>query len=455
MEWNSTGLDIVAAALVVAGIAAVVHVVGSSRFGRLIGVHEDGPLLLNPVGARLQGIVVGYVALLVAAGALVYAAVEPVTETSALPWTLSWVAAVCLAAVTLRRVSEHTLLMLGGRMAVMDDVDPQDVLAPDPCGADRDLRDALDAAHRGEWVPAAALLAATADPDVRSDRLAVLCEESVHDGQWVEEWLAARPGDPLVALVRAWVAIQRAWSARGAAYASRTSTEQMRAFEASLVQAERLARAAADQLPDDPAPYEAMLWVSIGRGASADEFRGLLDGLLERGRHHARGHHAGLQLLAPKWYGDSEQMFAFARERAALAPAGSQVCLLPVTAHIEQYLHLTSSRSGERAALRHMTSLATRTELAECQTRWEAADRGGPHPGNHRFALDELAYAWWLAGEQDRTRALLERIGRDFGEFPWAYSGDAGQVVATARRWAGLTPAAPPGPRGLPELTDH
>jgi len=160
--------------------------------------------------------------------------------------------------------------------------------------------------------------------------------------------------------------------------------------------------------------------------------------LFARAPHHVQGSFAVLQTLCAKWMGSTEAMFGVARELAAEAPAGSAVCLLPVMAHVEQHLHLEGDRGGPPAAARHMTSGATRTELRSCVARWTAGPDGTPHPGARMFGHNLVAYAFWLADDPDGARPHLEAIGRALQEFPWGYSGEPGEVLGVARRWAGL-----------------
>jgi hypothetical protein len=90
-----------------------------------------------------------------------------------------------------------------------------------------------------------------------------------------------------------------------------------------------------------------------------------------------------------------------------------------------------------------MTSGATRTELRACVDRWLAGPDGGPQPGARMFGHNLAAYALWLADDPDGARPHLEAIGRALQEFPWVYSGEPGEVLGVARRWAGLPVVAP------------
>jgi hypothetical protein len=453
-----TGANVALTASIVVLLGGFLFVAGSSRLGGLVGIRPGAPLLFNPAGARAIGLLLAYPALLVGVGALVYAAVAPHTQTTALPVQLGIAAAAGVLAVSGVRFARFLTFQVGGRTAVEGELSPDQIVPVDEIGDDVDLAAAVEATRRGEWRPAAALLAATADSDVRHDRLQALARASVLDGQWVEEWLAADPRDPLVTVVRAEVALYRAWAARGALSADQTAAEQFQAFATGLAQAERLAEKAAELAPQDPAPWAVLVELARGQQVPQEEFERRMDGLFERAPLHVGGSHAVLQTLCDKWNGSAELMFEFARQMAADAPDGSGICLLPVMAHVEHHLYLETGPGGPGRAARHMTAGGTRTELAACVARWMAGPDGGPRPGGRLFGHNLAAYAFWLADDPEAARPHLDAVGRSVSEAPWCYSGEPGEVLGVARRWAGLPVVAPgaAGPerrRGLEPFT--
>ena len=406
MTLDPTGANVATTAAIVVVLFALMYVLAGSRLGRLIGIRPDYPFLFNPTGIRAISVLVAYPALLVAVWGLTYGFVAPHVQTTALPSQAGFAAAGGVLVLTGARFARFLTFQIGGRTAVEGELSRDEIIPVDTIGDDVDLAAALTAARRGEWQQAAALLGATGDVDVRYERLWILAEESVHDSQWVEEWFAARPGDPTVHAVRAELAMQRAWVARGAAYADQTGEQQMRAFFTGLEQAQRLAEKAVELAPHDPAPWATLVQMARGQQVPQEEFERRVQELFDRAPHHVQGSFAVLQTLCEKWMGSTEAMFDVARELAAEAPEGSAVCLLPVMAHVEHHLHLEGDRGGPPAAARHMTSGATRTELRACVARWMAGPDGEP----------------------------------------WVYSGEPGEVLGVARRWAGLPVVAPGGP---------
>jgi hypothetical protein len=438
MTLDPVGANVASTAVVVVLLFAFMFAIAGTAMGRLLGIRPDYPFLYNPTGIRAISVVIAYPALLVAVWGLVYGLVAPHTQTTALPVQAGFASAGGVLVLTAARFARFVTFLLGGRTAVEGELSPHEIIAPDPIGDDVDLAHALEAARRGDWQQAAALLTATGDVDVRYERLWILARESVHDSQWVEEWFAARPTDPAVHVVRAELAMQRAWAARGAAYADMTTEQQMRAFTTGLDQAQRVAERAIELAPSDPSPWATLVNMARGQQVSQEEFERRVQELFDRAPHHVQGSFAIVDTLAEKWMGSTDIMFAVARDLAAEAPEGSAACLAPVVAHIEHHLHLETGRGGHGAAAKHMTAGATRTELRACVDRWLRGPDGSPMPGARAYAHNLVAYAFWLADDPDGARPHLEAVGRALHEWPWLYSGDPGEVLGVARRWAGL-----------------
>jgi hypothetical protein len=91
-----------------------------------------------------------------------------------------------------------------------------------------------------------------------------------------------------------------------------------------------------------------------------------------------------------------------------------------------------------------MSSLPVRDEIAGCVRRWTAGPGGEPMPGSRLQGHAWVAYAAWLAGDRALALPHLEAMGRSVTAVPWGYTGEPGQVLAAARRWAGLPAVAPP-----------
>src|SRR3954468_22771052 len=433
MTLDPTGANVAVNAPVVVGLCALMFFLAGSRLGRLIGIRPDYPFLFNPSGIRAISVLAAYPACLVAVWGLVYGVIAPLVDTTALPVQLGFAAAGGVLVLTGARFARFLTFQVGGRTAVEGELSPDEIVPTDETGDDVDLAAAADVARRGEWRPAAALLHATGDADVRADRIRTLTKLSVHDGQWIEEWFAATSDDPQATVVRAELAVQRAWATRGAMDAAHTSDEARRGFFTGLAQAQRLAERAIDMAPAAPTPWATLVQIARGQQVDQEEFERRVQGLFERAPHHVYGSQVALQTVCAKWFGDTETMFAMARDLGGQAPAGSATCLLPLIAHIERQLELETGRGGPSQAQRHMTAGATRTELRTCVQRWLAGPDGGPRPGGRLEGHNLAAYAFWLADDQDAARPHLDEIGRSVTEWPWGYSGEPGEVLGVAR----------------------
>jgi hypothetical protein len=450
MTLDPTGANVAGTAAIVVLLFAFMFFMAGSRLGRLFGVRTDAPFLFNPTGIRAISVLVAYPALLVAVWGLTYGVIAPHVETTALPSQAGFAAAGGVLVMTGARFARFLTFLTGGRTAVEGELRPDEIVPVDEIGDDVDLSAAVEAARRGEWRPAAALLAATGDADVRADRIRRLTELSVIDSQWIEEWFAATPEDVRVTVVRAELAVQRAWAARGSADGAHTPDEAVQAFFTGLDQAQRLAERAIEQAPDDPTPWATLVQIARGQQVPPEEFERRVQGLFELAPHHVYGSQVALQYACAKWFGSTETMFAMARDLGADAPEGSATCLLPLIAHIEHHLDLESGIGGPARAQKHMTAGATRTELRNCVARWMGGPDGGPRPGGRLEGHNLAAYAFWLADDPDAARPHLEAIGRSVSEWPWQYSGHPGEVLGVARRWAGLPVVAPVTSGGRP-----
>ncbi|WP_128380602.1 hypothetical protein [Streptomyces cavernae] len=299
--------------------------------------------------------------------------------------------------------------------------------APEPA-----LRPALSAARRGEWEPAAALLARTrsdADWDRRSEYVADLADCAVHHVGWFDDWTGARPGDPDAALVRAELAIRRAWEIRTAARARHVSSEQFRAFRTVLKDATPALRVAADLNPDDPGPWKTAIAHAMGLGAPREVFDEYLAEGRARDPFHVALHSRAVQYLAAKWYGSHTEMFDFAESAAAAAPAGSLLKGLPMRAVTE---YAVDFKAGDRRGPVPWSRVQAITAAGlALSTAYGPGDRDAAGFRNH------LALALIRSERADRHAESLEvfrLIGPHARSFPWAYLGDPREIFLVMRK---------------------
>lgn len=194
------------------------------------------------------------------------------------------------------------------------------------------LGPALVGAGRGEYGPAAELLAATRaaagweDRDRYTRRLAAFARSRP---EWLADWRAAAPHDPDALLVEAQLAVDRCWE-------SPARAELLRELSPLIT-------AAAGAEPRDPVPWRIALDHARGTHAGHAEFERLWGEAVRRSPHHYGCHVAALQYLSAaccaQW-GDTphtarcshRECLDFAEPAAQDALPGSLVQALPVRA---------------------------------------------------------------------------------------------------------------------------
>jgi hypothetical protein len=289
---------------------------------------------------------------------------------------------------------------------VPDGLVPDDEVLLD--APDDRLSPALVAAGRGEYGPAAALLAATREAAAWEDRdgyvrrLALFARSR---GEWFDDWCAADPDSPDAALVGAQLAVDRGW-------VSPARAELLR-------RASPLVTAVAESGGGDPVPWRIALDHARGVRAGHTEFERLWVEAVRRSPHHYGCHVAALRYLASACdaRGGSgpachRECFDFAERAAQDALPGSLVQALPVRA-AHAYL---AARGGAAVSRSRLDAAADRA--VALSAGYAPAD---PWPAEVRNLLAHVLvrlYRWDDALEQ------LRLIGPYATSFPWERDGD-------------------------------
>ncbi|NBM20571.1 DUF4034 domain-containing protein [Streptomyces sp. GC420] len=275
-----------------------------------------------------------------------------------------------------------------------------------------ELRRALAAASRGDWRPAAALMATTReneDWELRSQYANALGEAAADDDGWLSDWQAAAPDDPDAALVRPHATVTLAWRLRGGGWAKDTGREQFAGFHRVLPRSlEEVARAA-ELNPGDPTPYVPELWAALGLGYPHARMDRLWDEITDRDPHHCAAHTGALQYWCAKWRGSEELAVAFARRAAAGAPPGSLLTALPLIAWWEHH-------KDARPADFRSPAVVTLVDAA-------LADAAAARPDHPRLPELRHLLAFFLT-KQRRYEAAVEQFRLVDGyvdALPWRY----------------------------------
>ncbi|MFE2417806.1 hypothetical protein [Streptomyces hokutonensis] len=309
------------------------------------------------------------------------------------------------------------------------------------------LGPALVAAGRGEYGPAAELLATTRaaaeweDRDRCTRRLAAFARSRP---EWLADWRAADPHDPDALLVGTQLAVDRCWESPARAEL--------------LGELGPLITAAAEAEPRDPVPWRIALDHARGTHAGHAAFERLWGEAVRRSPHHYGCHVAALQYLSAACcahWGDTphterpshRECFDFAERAAQDALPGSLVQALPVRA---AFACLTDGCGATvpRARLDAAADLAIALSAG-----YPAAD---PWPAEVR---NLLAYVLVRLERWPDALDQLRLIGPYATSFPWdRFSDDPlgqflevrdGVRIAVASQLP-LGGPVPPGPTAVP-----
>ncbi|GIH29286.1 hypothetical protein Aph01nite_75960 [Acrocarpospora phusangensis] len=286
----------------------------------------------------------------------------------------------------------------------------------DVCAGDPEARRLRQLLAARDWRSARDLLTAHTDPDVRTFYYRVCASvDGVQD--WIGEWVAAEPDSTVPLLVKGVHGVSWAWEARGGRYASETSAGQFRGFAERLKMAEDCLDEVVERDPDEVVAWSSLVTSARGRGVGHEEIWRRFDNVLRIHPFHEEAYNQMLQALCAKWSGSDEEMFTFAREAAAQAPAGSPIGTLVATAHLEYCLNHRDDPGNY---------LARPGIVAELHT---AADQSVRHPSYRRrpgwpVAPNVFAMVFCMAEEYAAAADLFQMFGDIATEWPWTMFDD-------------------------------
>lgn len=233
--------------------------------------------------------------------------------------------------------------------------------------------------------------------------------------EWIETVCRDHPAATLPLLVRGINAIFWAWELRGSGYAHTVAQDKW----ATIGQRLKLAENCLDEVVErDPACAEAreyLISLAMARSLGMEEKWKRFEALVAVAPTHDGGHRAMLQALAAKWGGSTEEMFRFARERAAFAP-GTALPGLIAQAHLEEWL-----RRDDGDAYMEQAEVGEELVHAAEQSIWHPAFEPA---GGTVALLNTFAYALSLADRFTEAERCYARIGDDLvTAHPWDYYG--------------------------------
>lgn len=136
-----------------------------------------------------------------------------------------------------------------------------------------------------------------------------------------------------------------------------------------------------------------------------------------------------LQARSPKWHGDHDAMFAYAREESEDENLHPGRHALLARAHIEKWLYdawMDDDEAVNEAGRRYMSSPEVVREICDLNSAFNADMAEDPDAQKDdsacRFAHDNLGFALYLAGQKKEAARHVAALGAHPGLWPWVYA---------------------------------
>jgi len=308
--------------------------------------------------------------------------------------------------------------------------------------SDPGLQQAAEALISGDPTPAYELLAAgSSDPERRCLRADVLGEVGARHLPPLRE---AAGDDAHWSLLWGSAMCHAAWSARGSATMDHTAENQVRRLFELGKESRRALRRSAERAPGDPAPWTVLQTIVKATATGRPEADEVWESLRRIAPDSFMGNHQRLSILCRKWYGSTEEMLAFMRERCATLPDGHPLWSLAPQAHIEVWVdgHMTGNLVKRIYRATTYGPLKKRAVLAEVGAASDRMLAGAAAYAGHPWTVmahQMFGAFYFKAGVRERARVHLELGGDRSSIWPWGYFGGAAQdELAGARKAAGL-----------------
>jgi hypothetical protein len=262
-----------------------------------------------------------------------------------------------------------------------------------------------------DWETSRAILTA-AGPEERSYYVGVAAETA-----GVEEWITGpirdEPGSTLPLLIRGARLVYWAWDARGEGGSSTVSEDAWKVWFQRLRQAEDCLDEVVERAPADAEAWEYLITLGRARQLPPEERWRRFNRLIEADPTHYYGHTQMLEGLMRKWSGSAEEMFDFARTRAAACP-GTHIPVLVALAHIEH---------GRGNGGTDMHQYLQRDDVVD--DIWNASQLSAFHDDYKETLLtpyvwNNFAFTLGLGGQYNAAGSLFDVMGEDWiTRSPW------------------------------------
>ncbi len=270
------------------------------------------------------------------------------------------------------------------------------------------------------------------DPELRSLRVEALARAARGWSHGIEAVLADDPGNPDLLLWLGRTRVEEAWRIRPKARGRAVQAAEYQAFTDMARSARAPLMAAAERLPDDPVPWEAMMWAGLALDLEAGRRDDIWRRVTERCPTLYGANVARVITLSPQWGGDTEEMFDFARvARSTAAREDPRAALIPLAF----FEHFVQERSG---ILRGSSSWFSGDEVREVETAARGWFSGEPGARAHPRTIEAhnlFGAAFHIGHARRPARRHLARTDGRPSRLPWTYlGGDAtAQYVKACR----------------------
>lgn len=272
-----------------------------------------------------------------------------------------------------------------------------------------------------------------ADPELRSLRVEALSKAAVGWSQGIESLLAEDPSNPDLWLWLGRTRVEEAWTIRPDARARSVQAAGFTAYAKKMRSAREPLLTAAERWPDDPVPWEGMLWLALGLDLDREDKDALWRQAYNRWPTLYGAHVVRVLTLSPQWGGVPDEMFDFARVSMASATREDPRAALIPLAYFEYFVQ---ERSG---IIRGASSWFTQQECRDVESAargWFEGSR--PHPRTIQ-AHNLFGAAFHLADARRPARQHLNRTHGRPSLLPWSYLGsDPGDQYSKACRQLNL-----------------
>ncbi|SEK35341.1 hypothetical protein [Streptacidiphilus jiangxiensis] len=296
----------------------------------------------------------------------------------------------------------------------------------DPTYGDQDLATARRDLVVGRWQGPRDLLRDTGrDWDRRTHRMRLLADTAATT-RTVESWQVAEPNNPDALVLRAETEVQRLFLAV-AETSNQNGTPPPGEDALDRRELDRVARIclqAAERHPADPIPWVSLLTLARLYAGGHPHVWHWWRELQARDQFNREGHHQVLRHLSARWHGSYGEMYNFARDTAAFAPAGSPLCTLTQAARAEHYRHRLQSEGESAVGLTYHWTHEVAVQALHGTLRQWIAHRSTIEYAQDVADLNLLLHGLVFAGLLQEAKEISALLGDRPARIPWAYCGD-------------------------------